>query len=86
VARPEGHPDPEYALAKAALSTEQKLRLSLIEEQVLADPTRTYQREHGDDGVVYDFTMYDEFGLTLAYKRVGDAFIWLGFSFARGKP
>jgi hypothetical protein len=85
VARPEGRPDPEYARRKADLPSELQLRLSLIEEQVVADPNRTYQREFGDDGVVYDHTMYDDFGLTLAYVRTGDEFTWLGFSFKRGK-
>ncbi len=81
-----GRPDPEYARRKALLSPLLQRNLSLIEEQVVADPNRMYLREFGPDGVLYDYTMYDEFGLTLACKRTGDEFVWLGFSTERGVP
>ena len=43
-------------------------------------------REFGPEGVLYDYSMYDEFGLTLACVRDGDEFVWLGFSTKRGAP
>jgi hypothetical protein len=83
---PRGRPDPEYATRKAAESPLVQRNLSLIEEQIVADPNRTHQREAGPGGVVYDYTMYDDFGLTLAFIRNGDEFVWLGFSTVRGVP
>jgi hypothetical protein len=82
----QGRPDPEYARRKAALPPELQLRLSLIEEQVIADPNRSHQREYGPDGVIYDYTQYDDLGFTLAFVRHGEEFVWLGFSTERGRP
>ena len=84
--RPEGKLDAEYARRKADLPTEQQRNLSLIEEQIVTDPDRTYLRRVGDDGVTYDFTMYDDFGFTVAYVRRGDVFWFVGFSTERGRP
>lgn len=83
--RPEGKPDPEYARRKAELPPEQQRNLSLIEEQIVTDPDRRYLRRVGDDGVTYDFTMYDDLGFTVAYVRVSNVFWFVGFSTERGR-
>jgi hypothetical protein len=85
VTRPEGKPDSEYARRKAELDPEDQLRLSLIEEQIVTDPDRTDKRRLGDDGVIYDFTLYDDYGFTVAYVRRDVEFWFVGFSTERGK-
>jgi hypothetical protein len=41
---------PNYLPKKAQLPKELRLELDLIDERIVTDPTRTYQRSLGDDG------------------------------------
>lgn len=77
---PERDYDPDYLTRKAQLPGNLRLELELIEERIITDPTRTYQREYGDDGVIYDTSGYDEFGFTVAYLPIDGVFRFVGFT------
>jgi len=77
VPRARGRHEPEYDADRAALSGELQLELDLLEEQIIADPDRAYQRPYGPDGVIYDLSAYDRFDLIVAYTRDGYDFTFV---------
>lgn len=72
--------DPDYLARKAQLPEELRLELDLVEEWIISDPKRTYQRTFGDDGVVYDFSGYDKHGLTVAFVPSDEVYRFIGFT------
>jgi hypothetical protein len=79
-----GSHEPEYDADLEALSLELQFEVTLVEEHILADPDRTYQRDHGPDGAIYDFSAYDRLGVTIVYERDGYDFTFLRLSDRRG--
>jgi hypothetical protein len=72
--------DPDYLAKKRQLPKDLQLELDLIEERIVTDPTRTYQRRYLEDGVVADASGYDEFGFEVTFLDLGDRFRFLGFT------
>jgi hypothetical protein len=79
-----GKNEPEYDEDREALPPALRLELDLIRERIITDPDRTYQREFGPDGAIYDLSGYDEFGLTVAFRREGYDFTFLRATHQRG--
>jgi len=80
VAPPKREYDPAYLIRKSQLPDGLRLELELIEERIITDPTRTYQRRYLADGVVVDASGYDDHGLEVSYLPIGDAFRFIGFT------
>lgn len=71
-------------MKKGALPPDLQLELDLIEERIITDPDRTYQRRYVGE-VIYDASGYDEHGLEVSYLPIdhGDGtrtFKFLGFT------
>jgi hypothetical protein len=79
-----GRHEPEYDVDLKALDEALRVEVILLEEQILADPDREYQREFGSDGVIYDFSEYDRLGITIAYERDGYDFTFIRLTDQRG--
>ena len=82
--RGKGRHEPEYDIDLAALPEMVREEVALLEEQILADPDREYQRDYGLDGVIYDFSEYDRLGITIAFERDGYDFTFLRLTDRRG--
>src|SRR5258705_299243 len=65
---------------KRQLPKNLQLELDLIEERIVTDPTRTYQRRYLEDRVVADASGFDEYGFEVTYLDLGDTFRFLGFT------
>jgi hypothetical protein len=63
---------PRYEERVATLSPFDRLRLELVEEGVLADPTRSVSRRQTRDGTVIDMSGLDEHGVIIAMRRRAD--------------
>lgn len=72
--------DRGYLTKKKQLPDDLQLELDLIEERIVTDPTRTYQRRYLRDGVIADTSGYDEFGFEVTFLDQGDTFRFLGFT------
>jgi hypothetical protein len=84
VPRGKGKHEPEYDDDLGALDEQVQKEIALLEDQILSDPDREYQREYGPDGVFYDFSEYDRLGVTIAYERDGYDFTFLRLTDQRG--
>jgi hypothetical protein len=80
VAPPRRDWDPGYVAKKAQLPQEPRQELDLIEERIVTDPKRTYQRTFGDDGVIVDVSGFDEFGFGESFLPRDDTFLFIGFT------
>jgi hypothetical protein len=82
VAKPRPEYDPDYLIRKAQLPKDLAGELSLIEEQILSDPTREHQRTYGSDGVIVDASGLDQWGIEVSYLPLedGSVFLFLGFT------
>ena len=64
--------DTAYLEKKEELTDGLRLELDLIEERIVTDPNRTYQRTYLDDGVIVDASGFDEYGFEVSYLPIGD--------------
>jgi hypothetical protein len=82
VAPPRRDWDSDYLARKDSLAPGLRFELELIEERIVTDPTRTYQRTFGPDGVVYDLSGLDDTGFVVAFLPLDDGkvFRFVGFT------
>lgn len=80
MAPPRREYDPVYLAAKETLPPQIRLEFDLVEERIITDPTRTYQRRYLDDGVIVDASGFDYHGIEVSYLPIGDAFRFIGFT------
>jgi hypothetical protein len=76
--------DRDYLTRKKQLPKNLQLELDLLEERIVTDPDRTYQRRYLEDGVIVDESGFDETGFELTFLDEGDTFRFLGFTLEEG--